>query len=293
MKTRRPLEKIAMKKAFLIALLVSFASHALVLSMPVMGNRIAPPPPHPERSMTIELAESLPPEPEVREAPAGAGEKANRTTSEEQTVNLESPDRRYRSYLLKVRQRIESRWSYPEAALKKGEQGIATVKFTIENRGVLSGQNAPILDGEFYRSDALLPFFQRRLRVRPSAFDPLPDLQQVGAITAVRAFQVDGLLLRGRPVGLFPGPCRRLPDFRFRWERFGQLDGHGSLRVRRRRRNPVAHDGHGENQGMGGEGNQQGDEECLLHGYLFQRPAGFHGGIITVRNRKSNKEGEV
>ena len=140
MKTRRPLEKIAMKKAFLIALLVSFASHALVLSMPVMGNRIAPPPPHPERSMTIELAESLPPEPEVREAPAGAGEKANRTTSEEQTVNPESPDRRYRSYLLKVRQRIESRWSYPEAALKKGEQGIATVKFTIENRGVLSGQ---------------------------------------------------------------------------------------------------------------------------------------------------------
>ena len=189
MKTRRPPEKIPMKRGFLIALLVSFASHALVLSMPVIGNRIMPPPSRPERPMTVELAEPLPPEPEVREAaaaiePSGAGAKAARTAApEEQTVNLESPDRRYRSYLQKVRQRIENRWSYPETALKKGEQGIATVKFTIENRGVLSGQDVLTSSGSSVLDEHSLAV------VRAAApYDRLPPELSLARLHIVASF---------------------------------------------------------------------------------------------------------
>lgn len=182
MKTRHPLEKTAMKRSFLIALLVSLASHALVLSMSVTGDRLMPSP-HPERPMTVKLTEPIPPEPEVQGKSAETGGTGSPTAAEEHTVNLESPDHRYRSYLMKVRQRIESRWSYPETALKRREEGVATVRFTIENRGVLSGQTILTSSG----SDTL---DRHSLTVIHTAapYDRLPEELRLARLHIVASF---------------------------------------------------------------------------------------------------------
>jgi len=146
-----------LSRAFLAALVLSFAAHALVLSMPIMGYKGTPS--RPEKIVAVRLAEPLPPAPEPDELPAKAApsrpppaKEAPKTVQDEQTVNLDNPDRRYRDYLLKVRQRIESRWSYPPHALQKKEEGVVTVKFTIAGSGALAGQDivsssgSPLLD---------------------------------------------------------------------------------------------------------------------------------------------------
>ena len=143
MKTFRPPDIPPLNKAFFAALVLSLVSHALVLSMPIMGYKAAPV--QKEKAITVRLSEPPPPEPEVQETapeknPPSPEKEVLSTPAMEQTVNLDNPDLRYREYLQKVRQRIESRWSYPQGALQKKEEGIATIKFTIAAGGSLSGQ---------------------------------------------------------------------------------------------------------------------------------------------------------
>ena len=54
-----------LNKAFFAALVLSLVSHALVLSMPIMGYKAAPV--QKERAITVRLAEPPPPEPEGKE----------------------------------------------------------------------------------------------------------------------------------------------------------------------------------------------------------------------------------
>jgi protein TonB len=74
------------------------------------------------------------------------------TIVREDTVNMGSQDSRYRSYLLKIKKRIEDKWQYPEAALRKKEKGATTIKFSINNDGalyaqeILSSSSSQILD---------------------------------------------------------------------------------------------------------------------------------------------------
>jgi len=143
MKTFRLPNIPPLNKAFFAALVLSLVSHALVLSMPIMGYKAAAV--QKEKTLTVRLSEPPPPEPEVNETaaeknPPSPEKEASSTPSMEQTVNLDTPDRRYRDYLLNVRRRIENRWSYPQGALQKREEGVTTIKFTIAAGGSLSGQ---------------------------------------------------------------------------------------------------------------------------------------------------------
>lgn len=138
-----------MPKAFVTAVMISLASHVLVLSMPVIGEK---PYSRPREGglMTVRLTEPAPVLPEKEEKkeavsgrerastkPEGAANPGER----EDTVDMGSEDSRYRSYLLKIQKRIEGRWLYPPDALKKKERGTTTARFSIDKDGTLSAQD--------------------------------------------------------------------------------------------------------------------------------------------------------
>ena len=177
----------AIKRAFVVALIISFASHALVLSMPIMGARS---PARPEKIVTVRLTEPLPPPPEIDEAPAEAApsptppaKAASKTVREEQTVNLDNPDRRYRDYLLKVRQRIENRWSYPPNALQKREEGVIMIKFTLAASGALAGQEIISSSGSL-----LLDEHTQAVIRHAAPYDRLPEEMRLARLHIVATF---------------------------------------------------------------------------------------------------------
>lgn len=55
----------------------------------------------------------------------------------EDTVNLDSMDTKYRSYLVKLRKSIKKNWSYPKEAYIRKEEGTTVVKFSITKDGFL------------------------------------------------------------------------------------------------------------------------------------------------------------
>lgn len=146
-------KRLPLQKAFISAILISLASHVLVLSMPIIGEKPSPRP-RDGGLLTVHLAESIPAPKEkdtmkqpvaVKEQPTSAA--TNETIVREDTVNLGSQDGRYRAYLLKIRKRIENQWQYPPAALKTKEKGTTTAKFSINNSGVLSAQDVVSTSG--------------------------------------------------------------------------------------------------------------------------------------------------
>lgn len=140
--------RLPLPKAFITAIMISLASHVLVLSMPIIGEK---PSPRPRTGgiLTVHLTEStpapqerdVPKEPDtVKEQPAPTPAATTERTVREDTVNMGSDDSRYRAYLLKIRKRIENQWQYPPAALRKKEKGTTTAKFSINKNGSLSAQ---------------------------------------------------------------------------------------------------------------------------------------------------------
>jgi len=141
--------RLPLQKAFITAILISLASHVLVLSMPIIGEKPSPLP-RDGGLLTVHLTEPIlaPQEKDGKKEPVTVKEQPKPTpaaTTEavirEDTVNLGSQDSRYRSYLLKIRKRIENRWKYPQAALQKKEKGTTTVRFSIDKNGVSSSQD--------------------------------------------------------------------------------------------------------------------------------------------------------
>ncbi len=138
-----------LQKAFITAVLISLASHVLVLSMPVIGEK----PSSRTRDgglLTVHLTEPIPAPQEkddkkepvtVKKQPVQTASAATETVAREDTVNLGSQDSRYRSYLLKIRKQIESQWKYPQAALQRKEKGSTTVRFSIDHNGASSSQD--------------------------------------------------------------------------------------------------------------------------------------------------------
>jgi len=137
--------RLPLQKAFITAILISLASHVLVLSMPVIGEKPSPRP-RDGSLLTVHLTEPVPAPQEkedqkepvtVKKQPAATP----KTVAGEDTVNLGSEDGRYRFYLLKIRKRIENNWKYPQTALQKKEKGTTTVRFSIDKNGDLSSQD--------------------------------------------------------------------------------------------------------------------------------------------------------
>ncbi len=148
--------RLLLSKAFITAILISLASHVLVLSMPIIGEKLSPPPREGGLLTVVHLTESIPAPREkdarqdpvaVREQPAPTPEATTETMGREDTVNLRSQDGRYRAYLLKIRKRIERSWQYPPDALQKKEKGTTMAKFSINKNGLLSSQGVVSTSG--------------------------------------------------------------------------------------------------------------------------------------------------
>lgn len=68
----------------------------------------------------------------------------------EDTVNLDSTDTRYASYLAKIKALVENKWSYPSWASTRREKGTTIVRFSITEEGVLT--SATVLSSSGYAS---------------------------------------------------------------------------------------------------------------------------------------------
>ncbi|MFA6414193.1 MAG: TonB family protein [Syntrophales bacterium] len=160
MKSSWKFSRLPLSKAFITAVLISLASHVLVLSMPIIGEKPSPRP-RDASLLTVHLTEPImaPQEKDDKKEPVPVEKQPTPTPAEktetvvrEDTVNLGSQDSRYRSYLLKIRKRIEGSWKYPQAALQKKEKGTATIKFSIDKtgalfaQGIVSSSGSPVLD---------------------------------------------------------------------------------------------------------------------------------------------------
>lgn len=109
------------------------------------------------------------PLPSLKELLPRLGETAlaSRRRHDEETVNLDSRDPRYLSYLETVKRAIDRIWEYPEIARRRGLQGVLMMEFTILESGELlrlrlirsSGHH--ILDDEALRAVRLANPFQR------------------------------------------------------------------------------------------------------------------------------------
>jgi protein TonB len=162
------------KKVIILSLAISVISHMLILSVtgfiPAYVERA------PDQAMMVELmgnplssdeqesAEATPPpvQMKIREIKAISGKG-------EDTVELDDTESRYALYLMRVKQRIESMWSYPGGALSQKVTGSNVIHFTIDHSGSLAGIHLLNRSG----SDELDRGSLRAIR-SASPFDPFP-----------------------------------------------------------------------------------------------------------------------
>jgi len=184
--------RLPLPKAFITAIMISLASHMLVLSMPVIGEKPSPRPQQDGSLLTVQLTEPVPDPQEkddkkepvmVKKQPAPEPSAKTGTIVREDTVDLGSQDSRYRFYLLKIRKRIESRWKYPIAALRKKESGTTTVKFSIDKNGASSSQDIVSSSGSQFLDDYTLSVLRAA-----APYDRLPEDMDLTKLNIVAVF---------------------------------------------------------------------------------------------------------
>jgi TonB family protein len=183
--------RLPLQRAFIMAILVSLASHVLVLSMPVIGHKLSPRP-QDGGLLTVQLIEPVPSFQEkedkkdpvaVKKQPAPTAAATTETAAREATVNLGNEDSRYRSYLLKIRQKIESRWKYPPTALQRKDKGTTTVRFSVNKNGILSSNNVISSSGS-----QLLDEYTLSIISAAAPYDRLPGDMDLSKLHIVAVF---------------------------------------------------------------------------------------------------------
>jgi len=192
MKTFWKSKRLPLQKAFITAIMISLASHMLVLSMPVIGEKPSPRPQQDGNMLTVQLTEPVPDPQEkdnkkepvmVKKQPARERAANTGTAVREDTVDLGSQDSRYRFYLLKIKKRIENRWKYPTAALQRKESGTTTVKFSIAKNGASSSQDIVSSSGS-----QLLDEYTLSVIRAAAPYDRLPEDMDLSRLNIVAVF---------------------------------------------------------------------------------------------------------
>jgi protein TonB len=112
---------------------------------------------------------------------ANGGEAGDSNSSTGPTVSLDSQDSRFASYLLGVKRRIESIWSYPSEA--KGVTGNLIVTFGITRDGRLS-------DLELTQTSGIAPLDNEAIRAirQATPFSPFPERMHFERLNIRAAF---------------------------------------------------------------------------------------------------------
>jgi len=159
------------------------------------GAPMAAPEPHPlevQKTPSLpgikELTPSLDQLTKADEKKGGEGEEGR---EDEETVDLDSTDFKYTSYLHGVKFKIEGVWRYPEAAKRSALQGGGVVSFTIQRDGslsdlkLLSSSGYPVLDEAILKA------------IRDAApFNPMTDNMPVKKLKIVASFEYDLVVQR-------------------------------------------------------------------------------------------------
>ncbi len=127
------------QKFLILFILVSLTGHALVIALTARIDMRGSP--RTEKVMNVELKMSK----DVKPTASPVGKRAvpplhaaAARVDREDSVALHNPGGPYEPYILQIRRKIESRWSYPLQALSERREGDTVVRFTIDAGGALS-----------------------------------------------------------------------------------------------------------------------------------------------------------
>lgn len=147
------------KKTFLLPVIISIIGHVALISVSSMidlRDNVKP-----REIFTVDLKEPEPeqsPKKEEKNKDVKKKHEARETNPSESdswredTVDLGSTDTRYASYLNKVRKKISLNWQYPPIAYEKNQEGIVSVRISINADGsvadirLLSSSGSTLLD---------------------------------------------------------------------------------------------------------------------------------------------------
>ncbi len=179
------------KKVLILSILISLASHVVMLSLTglinMQGKSLQ------EEVLTIHLKD--PPVNNTDKTPKGKEEakpvppivKENTNSYRnirEDTVDLGSIDARYTPYLKKIKQKIETLWQYPRSAFEKEEEGITVVKFSVNRSGALVASGIVTSSGSIFLDQGTIDV------VRSAApYDPFPPEFDLSQLNIIARFQ--------------------------------------------------------------------------------------------------------
>lgn len=162
-----------MKKRFLtLFIMFSLAVHATILWFSLGRDEPVAP-----RESKVFKADLLAPADvekpsfanQAQSPPGYGGRLAGADIMREASVGLENPGGIYQEYLLKIKRKIESRWSYPPQALAENREGRALIRFTIAADGRLTDSSVLSSSGSALLDEGALACIRAA-----SPFDPLP-----------------------------------------------------------------------------------------------------------------------
>jgi len=174
------------KKILILSILISFASHMVMLSLTGFINMQGENPR--EQVLTIHLTDpsgntNQNPEGKEETKPAQPIVKKNtdpHRSIREDTVDLGSIDLRYTPYLKKIKQKIETIWKYPKSAFEKEDEGITVVKFSINRSGALVASGIVTSSGSIFLDQGTIDVVRSAAPYEP--FPPDFDLSQLNII---------------------------------------------------------------------------------------------------------------
>ncbi|HOO89858.1 MAG TPA: energy transducer TonB [Syntrophales bacterium] len=79
------------------------------------------------------------------DASKDAGQSAGKSAVD--TIDLDSTDTKYYPYLIKIKESIDDRWSYPQDAYIRGEGGTTVIEFSIMEQGALADSRVIVSSG--------------------------------------------------------------------------------------------------------------------------------------------------
>jgi TonB family protein len=178
------------KKILFLTIAISLASHVAMLSLAALINMQGEIPR--EEVLTVQLKESPEKIAQKTEAqqkphPVAKPVQKNAVLSKkilEDTVDLGDADSKYTAYLKKIKQKIETVWTYPRNAYKREEEGVSVIKFSINTRGELVASGIISSSGSLFLDQGTMNVVKYA-----APYAPLPPEFNLAQLNVIARFQ--------------------------------------------------------------------------------------------------------
>jgi TonB family protein len=141
--------------------------------------------PQPPADQRVASVPPLPSPPEWMRKGGGGGLKGGRGGIEGEPVPLDTPDPDYQDYFNQIRERIKSKWTYPEEAARRGIDGELLIEFGIAKTGELA-----FIDKRRSSNIIVLDYAAMHAVELASPFPPVPDaIRKTGGLAILGTFR--------------------------------------------------------------------------------------------------------